>query len=224
MTKSGIISALAAKHGYVSYLEISTPLTGFEFDRVSFPGLGTRHRFAYWCRHDSDKQPALIRRDDLLLDAGSLREHAKYDIILVDSHHTYECSMRDLLLARALLAEGGTLVVHDSNPPDEDIVTPPYRPGPWCGTTYAAVVDFVLNSSDLEHRTIDIDTGCTIIRRRRQDPGKSDADLAQIWERSRGDDELRFKAFASLRHRLLNLVSLDEFLRDEGLKGLSHAQ
>jgi hypothetical protein len=210
MRKSDLLNALAAKRDYRSYLEIGTPFTGNEFGRVTSPTLSIRHRLAYWCGHDVDKQAATFRRDDLVLDAREFAAgSAKYDLIFVDSFHTYECSMRDLLLARALLTDRGTIVVHDCNPHDEDLASPTYRPGSWCGATYAAFIDFMLNSSDLVHCTIDEDVGLGVIRRGSQRP--YDEDLKQIWEHFRANDALRFKVFAALKHRLLNLE------RDEGL-------
>ena len=217
MKKSDLLNALATKYDYRSYLEIGTPFTGNEFGRVTSPALSIRKRLAYWCGHDADKQAATFRRDDLLLDAGKFTAgSAKYALIFVDSFHTYECSMRDLLLARTLLTERGTIVVHDCNPDDEDLASPIYRPGAWCGTTYAAFIDFTLNSSDLVHCTIDDDVGLGIIRQGLQRP--YDDALKQIWERSRADDALRYKIFASLKQRLLNLVSVEQFARDEGLE------
>jgi len=217
MKKSDLLNALAKKRDYRSYLEIGTPFTGNEFGRVTSPTLSVRHRLAYWCAHDADGQAATFRRDGLMLDAGDfVAGSAKYDLIFVDSFHTYECSMRDLLLARTLLTERGTIVVHDCNPYDEDLASPTYRPGAWCGTTYAALIDFILNSSDLVHCTIDDDVGLGIIRRGLQRP--CDEALQQIWERFRADDALRYKVFASHKQRLLNLVSIEQFERDERLE------
>jgi len=216
LRKSDLLNALATKRDYRTYLEIGTSFTGNEFGRVTSPNLSIRHRLAYWCAHAADKDAATLRRDDLLLDPGKfMAGSAKYDLIFVDSFHTYECSMRDLLLARALMAERGTIVVHDCNPFDEDLASPTYRPGPWCGATYAAFIDFMLNSRDLEHRTIDDDVGLGIVRRGSQ--RSYDDALKRIWERSRADDALRYEVFASLKHRLLNIVSVERFERDEGL-------
>jgi hypothetical protein len=219
VTKSDVINAIAQKRQYVAYLELSTPISGHEFDKVTYPGLSIRHRFAYASQYRVDQQTATRRYEGFCLDAARLvRLCARYDIILVDSFHTYGCSMRDVLLARALLADGGTILVHDCNPPDEDFASPIYRDGAWPGATHAAFVDLMLNSNELEHCTIDLDVGLGIIRRCSSRPRESLEPLKQTWERSRVDEALRFQVFSTHRHQLLNLVSLERFVRDEGLE------
>ena len=68
-----------------------------------------------------------------------------YDVILVDPFHEYETSAQDLREACTLIKPNGTIVVHDCNPEEEALVTPHYQDGRWCGLTYKAYLDMVLD-------------------------------------------------------------------------------
>ncbi len=152
-----------------------------------------------------------------------------YDVILVDPYHEYETSAQDLREACTLIKPNGTIVVHDCNPEEEAFVTPHYRDGSWCGLTYKAYLDMILESVQLRSCTVDTDHGCAIIRRR---PFVSRPSriayrvLGTIWpdrktrllhaSRRLGKD--RAAAFRLLRAHaasLLNLVTVEEFLVGE---------
>jgi hypothetical protein len=152
-----------------------------------------------------------------------------YDVILVDPFHEYETSARDLREACKLIKPNGTIVVHDCNPEEEALVTPHYRDGAWCGLTYKAYLDMMLESVRLRSCTVDTDHGCAIIRRR---PFVSRLSriayralgtiwpdrrtrLLHAWRRVGKDQAAAFRLLRTHAASLLNLVTVEEFLAGE---------
>jgi hypothetical protein len=151
-----------------------------------------------------------------------------YDLVFVDPFHTLECSMTDLEGAWRLLNVGGYLVVHDCNPTDSALVSPSFQPGLWCGVTYQAYIDFLLRREAARYFTVDTDYGCGVVekqprtvrgreRRTRQDAdAETRARLKREWMIVREDDERRYAFFDGNRARLLNLVTIEEFMERSG--------
>jgi hypothetical protein len=219
-TKANLINRIAKLRGYRSYLEISTAYSGFRYRQIDRDILTTCHRLMYQCPSEhSDGMPIDFRSADLDI-AECLREvqmrGCSYDIVLVDSWHEYATSRRDLIEALGLIAEGGTVVVHDCLADRERTAQPTFTPGDWRGVTYKAYLDFVLAQSTVDYRTVDIDCGCGIIRKRalRAAPSDERRALQEEWA-AIGDDYSA--AFRFMReHRLLwNLVELKDFFSEE---------
>ena len=220
VTKMEIIGHLAARHGFIRYLELCTPTTGMLFDRLDRNVLTTAHRLMYNAPPDHDDGLAVDFRTEGL-DIGPCLSviHAsgqRYDIILVDPYHDYACSWRDLAAAFELVEAGGCLVVHDCLPPDRAMAAPEYDVGSWCGVTYKAYLDFV-SSRNLDYQTIDADYGCGVIRK----PGPRDvgADrsarddrLWQEWHAIGNDFDRAFSFFETHKVALLRLIAPHAFL------------
>jgi nucleotide-binding universal stress UspA family protein len=117
--------------------------------------------------------------------AAELKSLAKFDIVFVDPHHSYEDSIKALDLAEAVLDGDGWMIVHDCFPPYH-LTAIDYRPGQWCGSTYAAFRDFAATSGRA-WLVIDSDFGLGIL-------GPSDtgqyiddpigAEMQRLWLRS----------------------------------------
>jgi hypothetical protein len=218
--KAILINRIARLRGYRSYLEICTAYNGFRYREIDRDILTTCHRMMYQCRPEySDAMPIDFRSADLDL-AECLREvRARgrlYDIILVDSWHEYATSRRDLDAALSLLAEGGTVVVHDCLAHREKTAQPTFTRGDWRGVTYKAYLDFVLAQSAVEYRTVDIDCGCGVIRKRlaRATPSDERAALQKAWA-AIGDDYHATFRFMQEHQSLWNVVGFKDFLREE---------
>jgi hypothetical protein len=177
----------------------------------------------YRCAGDfDDGLPVDFRSADLNID-GCLEEiRAKglsYDVVLVDSFHQHEPSLRDLRAASTLIAEGGTLIVHDCNPPTEDVAGPDFMLTPWAGVSYKAYVDFLIERDDLDYFTVDTDWGCGVIRRLRpgqHQRGRSDrSEIVQRWRALGNDFHATFVFLQENKQALLNLVPQAHFLRTE---------
>jgi len=75
----------------------------------------------YRCPDDFDDGMGIDFRSVDLEIAGCIKQigQLRFDVILLDAHHAYETSLRDLTFARDLLTDHGTIVVHDCDPPTE---------------------------------------------------------------------------------------------------------
>ena len=115
--KVDVVKHLATVNGYTRYLEIATTTTGFRFADAQAFGFETCLRLLYKCPQTfEDGNPVDFRSPDLEISSclASLADRSLvFDIVFVDSHHTYECSARDLSAAFALVRDGGAIVVHD---------------------------------------------------------------------------------------------------------------
>lgn len=113
MTKSDIINALAAKHGFRRYLEICTPTTGNEFAKIDRDILPFAHRLMYACPFShAEKLPIDYRTQERssnkIIDMMVKIFRAPfYEIALVDSYYSYEFTIRDLIGAWLILRENG---------------------------------------------------------------------------------------------------------------------
>src|SRR5205085_2632226 len=148
----------------------------------------------------------------------------RYDVILVDSFHEYAPSLRDLEAAWTILGERGTIIVHDCNPESEEVASPSYRPVTWSGVTYKAYLDFVTGPRELEYFTVDTDHGCGVITRKgdlrlkpAHEPWNSrERDgLIERWREIGDDFRSAFQFLQAYKAQLLNLMSVNEFLRAE---------
>ena len=226
--KTDIVRRLAQAHGYRRYLEITTSTTGHRFEAARAAGYEVCRRLVYRCPPDfDDGQPIDFRTggEDTAECVARIRSECRpFDVMLVDPHHTYECSMRDLRDAFSLLREGGTLVVHDCDPPDRQHAIPHFVPGPWCGVTYKAFLDFVMGNEAADYYTVDADYGCGVITKlsrrgafgrscRRILSGRMQRRIEAEWLRVGEDCDAAYRLFANHRARLLNLVAVEEFHR-----------
>ena len=165
--KIHICGALSLRYGLTRYLEITTTETGGRYREAQEIGFAQCMRLVYkYDGHDIDGLPVDFSSPSEDISAA-LKEIVHrglvFDIILVDAHHTFECTKRDLEAAFALLAPGGAIVAHDCFPADETVASPEYHPGEWCGVSYKAYIDFVLGNPGINYLTLDTDYGCGII-------------------------------------------------------------
>ncbi len=235
-TKMDLINELAAIHGYRSYLEICTPTTGTIYPAVDRRRYSISHRlmYRYGDQWDEFDDGMTIDFRSSSPDSGEAVSAVRaagfaYDVILVDPFHEYETSAQDLREACTLIKPNGTIVVHDCNPEEEALVTPHYQDGRWCGLTYKAYLDMVLDSAQLQSCTVDTDHGCAIIRRRplvsrlRRTVHRalgmigrdSRSRLLHEWRRVSKDEAAAFRLLRAQATSLLNLVTVDEFLAGE---------
>ena len=215
--KTDVIHFLSDCHNYRSYLEICTTTTGNLFGKVQQAKFEICHRLMYRCpasfddKYRIDFWTADLDTGDVM--AAMRARDQRYDIILVDSFHLYDLSYRDIADALSLLADNGTLIVHDCVPASEDLVSAEYRDGWWCGVTFIAYVDFIHAVSGISHVTVDTDFGCGIIRR--NTGAQAAARVPEGWDAVRGDAATAYRFMRENAAALVNLVSVDEFRRAE---------
>ncbi len=190
-----------------NYLEIATTSTGFQFGLVSRKLFSTVHRALYRLPADfNDGHPvhypsrAADAREckTALLAAGH-----RYDIVFVDSWHTYDSSILDLDLAFSLLNPGGVIVVHDCYPVRREICPPEPTDGEWMGVSYIAFLDWLRAHPEMDYCVADMDYGCGIIWRRKEGasamPGRHLLDVCNYRD---------WDVYYANRKTLLNLLSV----------------
>ena len=220
-TKADIINLLVEKNGFSNYLELCSLTTGLRFAEIDRSRLKRCHRIIYNCPKTFDDGLEITWR----LSGKSLepivpkllRAGRRYDLVLVDSFHTYACSARDLAFALSIVSETGIIVMHDASPPTLGATAPDFIEGPWAGQSYAAYIDFVLMHPELSAYVVDTDWGVAIIKARRSERVAGREALAAAWRALPALPEERFAFFAGNRQALLDLVSTEDFLVRERL-------
>jgi hypothetical protein len=233
--KVDIIHALTDAYGYRRYLEIATPTTGNEFVKVDRARLSVC-RLMQMCPPDFSDGMQIDYRVPEHDFAGAVAEiqaaGRRFDVMLIDPFHTYRASWNALQAGFALLAPGGTMVVHDCLPPTRRIANPEFIPGSWCGVTYKAFLDFVLWRDDCRYVTIDTDYGCGVIRKvPREAESQIKWTLARwwrkqaltAWKRAGDDFDAAWRAFVVFRRPLLHLIDAGPFLAGKHGLGASDA-
>jgi len=218
MRKYEIASLLASRFGYTKYLEICTPTTGGTFSAVDKQQFSRRVRVMYKRPADFVEDPEPIdfstedeSSEELL--ANIISSGERFDLVFIDSYHTYEASLRDIVYGLQLIGNGGLLLIHDCFPPNKACTASDFTPGEWCGVTFAAYLDTVLYTEDIHYVTVDSDYGCGIIGKDSRVDQLSNlhptADLIQEWRRL--DLSRKYPFFEKYHSQLLRLVSPAEF-------------
>jgi hypothetical protein len=210
-----VVNLLAEVHDFKRFLEISTATTGARFGDADKRNFELVHRLAYNIPAGfSDGLPIDFRSETLDIESSvaQIQQSAQYyDIILVDPYHDYQSSRRDIETAFRLLTDDGILVVHDCLPPaGGDLISPVFVPGPWCGLTFVAYVDFLM-AHDVAFQTVDCDFGCAVIAKARRGGGFPNA-LRAAWSAARHDPERALKLLRDESDALLHLKTPQQFL------------
>jgi GT2 family glycosyltransferase len=213
--KADIVNWLRKIKAYRSYLQISTYTTGGYFDEVNYP---QKHCLNYVVEgHPMPSGSKTAIRNDHhfpfeYFELGKERLLAtaqKYDVIFVDSYHTFEQTYKDIELACQLVTDNGIIIIHDCSPVNESQTGELLVEGTWAGQTYEAFVRFRYQHPEHNCFVIDIDYGCGIIHQNQHSHTK-----ATIPEGMLIDDIIDFKFFDNHRHSVLNLRNVDDFKLD----------
>lgn len=220
--KTDIINCLADLHGYRSYLEIATATTGNEFGKIDQSRFRTCHRLLYRCPDSFDDGLKIDFRapgpDTEACIAAIKALGLTYDVVLVDSYHEYAASYRDIEDALGLIAPNGTVVIHDCLPPlgDEDVVSPTFVHGAWCGVTFMAYADFVTCTAGIDYTTVETDFGCGIVQKSAKAHGPSaPAALLPSWARLGDDPRAALRFVHDNKGVLLRTASVANFVSDQ---------
>ena len=169
MQRYDIIQHLIDYHGYESYLEIGLGIMNTwnrvkcERKRCTDPNIkGQFGATEDWCIFDQESDTYFARIDN----------KARYDLIFIDGLHIADQVERDIQNSLRHLSPGGTIVLHDCNPPtlahagEEPEIWKgegDNRHFVWCGTVWKAVSKLTLWES-LDFVTIDTDWGVGILQ------------------------------------------------------------
>lgn len=127
----------------------------------------------------------------------------KYDIIFIDGLHLENQVLRDIQNSLKHLSENGTIVLHDCNPMLEErqLEYKKSKNAKWNGTVWKAFVKLRMQRSDLKMLVVDIDHGCGIITKGKQDTLKYTKNI-----------KLNFDFLDKNREEILNLISVEKFI------------
>jgi hypothetical protein len=126
---------------------------------------------------------------------ADLASEEQFDVIFIDGLHHAEQTLRDAENSLKHLAPGGTIVLHDCNPPNELAQRVPRETGIWNGDCWKAMVA-LRQRPDVKAFTIDADEGLGILT-----AGKNLEPLQGI------PAELSYSDLEADRGRLLGLMS-----------------
>jgi len=204
MLRSDIINQFIKKYSYNSYLEVGYG-DGETFHKVELPlenKTGIDNHVSVFLIGEGTVK---ITSDNYFRLNEQLLGNKKYDIIFIDGSHLCEDVENDLKHSLGCLKEGGTIVMHDCNPPNkyyqERIHNPTKAPG-WTGDTWKTFVKFRATREDLEMYVVDTDFGCGVVRVGQQEI--LDLDL---------EDDLYYDNFEENKNEWLNLITIDDFKR-----------
>ena len=197
MFRNEIINKIIDFKKYKNYLEIGIN-TGFCFKQIN-------------CLNKTGVDPNVNCLDatyHMTSDDFFAKNNNKFDIIFIDGLHLADQVDRDIENSLNFLNEGGTIVIHDANPPSETHAgeTICYQPpacGNWTGTVYKSIIKLRLNRSDLEIKTVDTDWGVAILT-------KNNSEKLSILP---PNNDITWEYFDSNRKEILNLISVEDFLK-----------
>ena len=130
-----------------------------------------------------------------------ISEDVKYDIIFIDGLHHSDQVDKDIENSLKHLNEGGYILLHDCNPPTEELQLVPRQTGLWNGDVWKSIVKLRCTDPNMEINVVDTDWGVGVLKRGNQ----------EIYDKANLSDCLEWKYFEKNREELLNIISVDEF-------------
>lgn len=219
MYRWDIINHLIKKYNYKSYLEIGY-FKGWSFDNVE-----CEHKLAVDPNPSKDerqmKMPmgAHIAGENWELFKGTsdtffkVPETFKYDIIFIDGDHHAEQVYKDIENSLKHLNPGGTIVLHDCNPPTYEHTTTGDRGGNWNVTVYKIAMLWATNNPYFY--TIDTDWGIGVLKRLENGEYDRHVNEGYFQENSEIAGLKWWINFSDHRKEAINLISVEEFLKRE---------
>jgi len=189
MNRISIINHLIDKNNYKTYLEIGVA-KGASFSKVK-----SNHKIGV----DPKSTVATHKITSDKFFAGNKKT---FDIIFIDGLHITAQVDRDIKNSLRVLNKGGTIVLHDCNPPRRTNQMVP-KPGnvAWTGDVWKSIAKIRCTDSNLQVCVVDCDWGCGIIQRGKQRLYKNDP-LSKC---------LTWDYLNRNRKELLNLISRKQF-------------
>jgi hypothetical protein len=193
-TRTDVLNLMRAKHDYQSYLEVGQGGRDQNFDAI-----GCRIKIGV----DPDRKWNAAFQ--MTSDEFFAQNKQTFDLIFINGVHDAGQVARDIANSLKVLNPGGSIVVHDCNPTTVEQQTVPKLPNQadWKGDGWKAWVQLRATHDDLKMFTINVDGGCGIITRGKQSKLKLPV-------------ELTYQGLDTNRKAWLNLIEVDDFLKDTG--------
>jgi SAM-dependent methyltransferase len=197
-----LLNYLVRSRGYTRYLEI-----GVRNPRITFNRIRVARKEAV------DPAPLaplghVMRSDDFFSMMDANGRAAEFDLVFIDGLHLADQVERDVENSLRYLSPGGTIVLHDCNPPNEEAQAEFFdgTQKVWTGTVWKAWAKLRATRADLSMCVVDIDLGCGVVQRGSQTCYPAPVQF----------DQMTYRFLTSNRRELLNLVSAAQFLSLEG--------
>lgn len=192
-TRASLINYLIQSRGYTSYLEIGVD-DGKNLATVkAVHKIGVDPALSSPCTHH-------MTSDEFF---ESNRE--TFDLIFIDGLHLREQVVRDVEHSLACLNDGGVIVMHDCMPKlrchQERVSTG----GSWTGDVWKAAAFIRTTMPDVHFCVLDMDWGCGIVTPHSH----------QTLYPSIPMNQLTWDYFQEHKKELLNIVSLEEWLKED---------
>jgi SAM-dependent methyltransferase len=178
-----VINFLIQKFNYKTYLEVGLQY-GVAWEKIE-------------CEHKVGVEPIHAHEDSrikkLYSDDFFTQNNESFDIIFIDGDHNYEQVIKDIRNAKSVLNPGGSIVLHDCRPLDEDHGTNPFLNG----TVWRAVCE-LRSESGWSFCTLDDDHGVGVLR---------EGDMKAI----NVGPHISYQEFEANRSEILNLKYEEDF-------------
>lgn len=220
-TRTDLLNHLAEKHNLLRYLEIGVQDPKQNFDKIicqtrvgvdpaviydNVFKLTSDQFFERIQKYDGERQMFIRQNeiDDSLNNPLPITP-LEFDLIFIDGLHTAEQVEKDVFNSLQILKDGGFILLHDTNPEKEEhtIVPRPTDRGHWNGDVYKYAASVY---GDIEKYTVDIDNGCTVIKK---------TPLKKYPREVIHNSKFEWSTFNENRKKLLNLISWEEFIEME---------
>ena len=223
-TITDIINHLIKRNNYKTYLEI-----GVRDSRKNFDKIEARYKTGvdpdplFINEKTKRKTDPIVKHYKITSDEffkGIVESRSiTYDLIFIDDLHEEKQVTKDIQNSLLCLNEGGSIVVHDCNPPTEwhqrsvEEFEQSGKSGDWNGTVWKGFCNF-RHRSDLFMRTVDVDWGVGIIQQIPIDSIFLDSDDTKLSSNPImiTAPEMNYKNFSENRSEWLNLISTKDFL------------
>ena len=193
MNRTEILNILVERYGYQSFLEIGVK-SGINMRTVLCD---------YKVGIDPDRN-ARGATHRMFSDSFFAGNDEKFDLVFIDGDHSEEQVTKDVHNALRVLNRGGSIVMHDCNPPDEWSQRPASefkgkRGERWNGTAWRSYMGLRASNSELNMCVVDCDEGVGVIRKGLQE-------LVELPEALSYDD------LVANRVSYLNLIQPNSFM------------
>ena len=184
-----LLNALIEKHNLKSYLEIGVQNPANNFDKIE-------------CDSKVGVDPEVKDRvevyegtsDEYFIGYGQEGDRTMHDIVFIDGLHHADQVKRDFENSLACLNDCGFIVIHDCLPTDEATTKVPRETKVWHGDVYKFCMQ-MRNYWMVDYKTFDIDHGCMVIWKNKNNKPKNSIHMKCNWE-----------LFSGSKKKLLNIV------------------
>lgn len=201
MNRTDIINFYISKYKFEKYLEIGVA-DGVNIERVTAkykhgvdPGQEKYYsKFSELVTHKttSDNFFAEIKDKNIF-----------YDFIFIDGLHHSDQVDKDIYNSLNHLSPEGIIMLHDANPSSFEAQLVPRIQIEWNGDVWKSIVKLRCNNPNVEVFTVDTDYGCAILRKGSQ----------KLYNKVPLAAALNWNYFVPNRKELLNLISVEEFIK-----------